>query len=269
MRKKIIAGNWKMYKTVQEAEQLIVGLKRELTDYEKVDIVVCPPFTTIAAVAEAVVAGEFAGVRSLVVGGSRGLGEVIAKILAAGGAEVVVTYAHGADDAERVRAEITAAGGACAVARLDVGEGPDGLAGAAAGPFDQLYFMATPAIRAGGPGGEAAMRQRYLSVYVDAFGRLAEALAGRAERRLDVFYPSTVYVADPPEGFVDYAMAKAAGEVLCAALRRDPRFGQVVAERLPRLASDQTVGIAAETFPDPLPLLVAAVRAVSAGRRDG
>ena len=41
MRKRIIAGNWKMFKTVQEAVDLVNGLKRELTDYFTVDIVVC------------------------------------------------------------------------------------------------------------------------------------------------------------------------------------------------------------------------------------
>ncbi len=52
MRKKIIAGNWKMFKTVQAAVDLVNGLKRELTDYDAVDIVVCPPFVNLDAVKE-------------------------------------------------------------------------------------------------------------------------------------------------------------------------------------------------------------------------
>ena len=54
MRKKIIAGNWKMNKTVAEAKALADGIKRELESEAKVDVVLCPPFTAISAVSEAV-----------------------------------------------------------------------------------------------------------------------------------------------------------------------------------------------------------------------
>ena len=53
---------------------------------------------------------EFAAQRALIVGGSRGLGEVTAKLLAAGGAEVVITYYHGEQDARRIVAEIVSHG---------------------------------------------------------------------------------------------------------------------------------------------------------------
>ncbi len=53
MRKPIIAGNWKMNKTVAEARTLAEGLKNGLKDIENVDIVVCPPFTSLREVAKA------------------------------------------------------------------------------------------------------------------------------------------------------------------------------------------------------------------------
>lgn len=51
-RRPIIAGNWKMNCTVQEAIQLVTALKRELYNEEKVEVVVCPPFTALGSVAE-------------------------------------------------------------------------------------------------------------------------------------------------------------------------------------------------------------------------
>jgi triosephosphate isomerase (TIM) len=53
-RKLIIAGNWKMNKTVAEALDLVNGLKRELASVKEVDIVVCPPFTALESVSKAV-----------------------------------------------------------------------------------------------------------------------------------------------------------------------------------------------------------------------
>jgi len=52
MRKPLIAGNWKMYKTWDEAQKLAKNIKAELNDVNDVDIVVCPPFTALAAVHE-------------------------------------------------------------------------------------------------------------------------------------------------------------------------------------------------------------------------
>jgi triosephosphate isomerase len=53
-RKLIIAGNWKMNKTVAEALDLVNGIKRELKDVKEVDIVVCPPFTALSDVSKAI-----------------------------------------------------------------------------------------------------------------------------------------------------------------------------------------------------------------------
>ncbi len=53
MRTPIIAGNWKMNKTVAEALDLVRELRRLVLDVEKVEMVVCPPFVALAAVADA------------------------------------------------------------------------------------------------------------------------------------------------------------------------------------------------------------------------
>jgi triosephosphate isomerase len=53
-RKLIIAGNWKMNKTVAEALDLVNGLKRELAPIKEVDLVVCPPFTALSEVSKVI-----------------------------------------------------------------------------------------------------------------------------------------------------------------------------------------------------------------------
>jgi triosephosphate isomerase len=57
-RTPIIAGNWKMHKTVAEAEALVAALSNELCDVAGVDIVVCPPATALAAVVAALRGGR-------------------------------------------------------------------------------------------------------------------------------------------------------------------------------------------------------------------
>jgi len=53
-RKLIIAGNWKMNKTVAEALDLVRSLKLELANVKEVDIVVCPPFTALGEVSKSI-----------------------------------------------------------------------------------------------------------------------------------------------------------------------------------------------------------------------
>jgi len=60
MRRTIIAGNWKMNKTIGEAIELVNGLKRELYDVTEADIVVCPVYTALADVAEVLEASNIA-----------------------------------------------------------------------------------------------------------------------------------------------------------------------------------------------------------------
>ncbi len=56
MRKPILAGNWKMYKTLAEAVALVDGLKTELSDvdHSSAEVVICPPFTALATVRQAI-----------------------------------------------------------------------------------------------------------------------------------------------------------------------------------------------------------------------
>ncbi len=51
MRRPLVAGNWKMFKTASEARLLISELLPDLIDIHGVEIVICPPFTSILPVA--------------------------------------------------------------------------------------------------------------------------------------------------------------------------------------------------------------------------
>lgn len=52
MRKRIIAGNWKMNKTMEEAKNFLKDLKEKLPTSEKVEAVVCAPFPYLASLVE-------------------------------------------------------------------------------------------------------------------------------------------------------------------------------------------------------------------------
>jgi triosephosphate isomerase len=58
MRKPIIAGNWKMYKTVRESVDFVRELAPLLAPFSNVERVVCPTFIALPAVTEALAGTE-------------------------------------------------------------------------------------------------------------------------------------------------------------------------------------------------------------------
>jgi triosephosphate isomerase len=52
MRTPLVIGNWKMNKTVEGARALLSDILPALTAIQKVEKVVCPPFTALMAVSE-------------------------------------------------------------------------------------------------------------------------------------------------------------------------------------------------------------------------
>lgn len=183
----------------------------------------------------------FAGDRALVIGGSRGLGEVAAKLLAAGGAHVAITYARGEDEAQRVAAEIRADGGSCEILPYTIErDAVEQLATLADAP-SHIYYFATPQIaRANSALLDGSRLAEMLAFYVEGFWALTAAIqARRADARL--FYPSSIYVEQRPRGLAEYAMAKAAGEILCAEINATMAPLRVTVTRLPQLATDQNI----------------------------
>jgi len=60
MRTPIIAGNWKMYKTPQQAVEFVNALKEPLQSLTAAERVVCPPYVALPAVAQALAGTEIA-----------------------------------------------------------------------------------------------------------------------------------------------------------------------------------------------------------------
>lgn len=92
MRKAIIAGNWKLNKTSREAIALVEELKRDVSDVQTVDIVVCPPFTALSVVSDAILESNIAlGAQNLYWQDSGAFtGEVSAPMLKDLGAQYVI-----------------------------------------------------------------------------------------------------------------------------------------------------------------------------------
>lgn len=231
------------------------GLEGAITAFARSPPIEQPDMARIQA---AVLEGEFAGVRALVVGGSRGLGALVSKMLIAGGASVLATYASGKDDAAALKAELLSAkpDAQIDVAEFNVLSEIEELAA----PFNQLYYFATPTIyRRRTSLFRQDLFEEFCRFYLYRFEKLIAHMLKTASP-LAVFYPSSVFVEEPPPEMVEYAMAKAAGELLCDHLETSAKGLKVIKTRLPKLPTDQTATLIDGQLDDPVSVFLPILR---------
>lgn len=202
-------------------------------------------------------ADEFSGEHALIVGGSRGLGELTAKLIAAGGGDVTITYAVGKQEAEGVAKEIQQSGGRCSVVAFNALRPAAPQLSCLTKPVTQVYYYATGQIFRVKKGlYSPEIYQEFTKFYVDSFFDLCQSLAAHTSKSISVFYPSSVAVIDRPADMTEYAMAKAAGEVLCEDINRYMQGVRVVVSRLPRLPTDQTLSVVPVRCSDPVDVIL-------------
>jgi len=181
----------------------------------------------------------FAGASVLIVGGSRGLGEVIAKTCAAGGARIALTYLAGRCEAEAIKREILDYGGLCEIFPFDVRADIPAQLAEIKLDATHLYYCASPPILR--RSSLLAAPPDYFQFFAAAFLGICNALlARRNDDNLRAFYPSSLVLDTPGSGSAELAMAKAAGETLCYHMNRFLPGIEVYCRRLPRLCTDQS-----------------------------
>jgi acyl dehydratase len=208
---------------------------------------------------------DFEGARALVLGGSRGLGETVAKLLSAGNADVTITYATGRDDAGRVADEINAEGlGHCATLPLDLRAGSFVDLDIDVASLDTVYYFPTPRIFTKRPDRfDRRLFSEFTEFYIEKFAELCAWLESGAQgrtRKIRVYLPSTVFIDERPRGMTEYAMAKAAAEILAADLNAHLENVTIVSSRLPRMPTDQTASIVPVRTESTIDVLTTVVR---------
>jgi len=213
-----------------------------------------PPVTqaTIESLTQLIAPNQFANAVALIIGGSRGLGELTAKIIAAGGGKPIITWLIGRSDAEKVADEIRTAGRDCETLAYDARKSAAPQIASLVDAPTHMYYFATPAIfRPQTRIYDPERLRDLLTVYVDGFSDLVLELLTRCPN-LSVFYPSSVAVTERPDGMLEYTMAKATGEILCEEMKSAIGPARITQVRLPRLPTDQTASVVEVETADPV-----------------
>ena len=201
--------------------------------------------------------GEFKNVNALIIGGSRGLGEIIAKLIACGGGKSVITYNSGLVEATRLKNEITSHGEMCDILQLSIGKKSNVLDHY--NGFNQLYYFATPKIFGKRSlGFNETLYNTFVEVYVKGFAKVCEKLLQGTEH-IAVFYPSSIAIEKPLASLEEYIAAKLEGEEFCKELNKKNNM-TVFYPRLPRIDTDQTLSLIKALSADPAEVLLPHLR---------
>jgi acyl dehydratase/NAD(P)-dependent dehydrogenase (short-subunit alcohol dehydrogenase family) len=217
----------------------------------------------MTAVKQRIPAKRFRGWRVIVIGGSRGLGEIAAKVLAAGGADVALSYRLGVADANKVVADIAANGGKATAFQLDTASTDwEKSLSAHCSHFNHLCYFPTPPI-VGGDGStfNTELFKKFCDVYVAGLVNVAQWLAKHNAGKFSLFNASTVYVESPPLRNLEYAAAKAASETCCRWLAGAYPKARIYSAHFPRLNTDQTASFLSASEHDNLETMLAELSA--------
>jgi acyl dehydratase len=202
---------------------------------------------------------------ALIIGGTRGLGEITAKIIAACGGYPVITYFSGARDAERIKTEILAGGGRCAILAFDAtqpGKSRKNLE-ALGLRFPAVYYFATPKIFVKkGSSFDATVFSTFNSFYVTGINDTYALVRSLYSGPLVFFNPSSTAIDEKIPELMEYALSKKASEELCGYLAARDKQLKIVVKRLPRTATDQTITLTGVPAADAVEVMLPIVKEI-------
>ena len=195
-----------------------------------------PPMSEIAKMINGT---PYKGKHALVIGGSRGIGEATAKLIAAGGGQVTITYQSSKPECARVAKEIAEFGGVCVSKRFDALQPVAAQLTKLKSLPDAVFFFATPRIFGRRTlAFDPSLFEKFIAYYVTAFADVCVSLSSTSVKQVTIFYPSSTALEESVPDMIEYSMAKAAGEEFCR-LSGSSKV-RIVDRRLPRIATDQT-----------------------------
>ena len=203
---------------------------------------------------------EFGEWSALIIGGSRGLGEIAAKLISAGGGKVLLTYDKGKSESEVVTNEIQEGGGQADFQHFNVlGEE---LSIEPSRTITHCFYYASPRILSNKGPFNQELFQKYLAYFVSPMPKIVSQILCRQNDTFSFFYPSTEYIDSKETGFSEYIAAKSAGESLCLYLKKNFNNLRISSKRLPPLHTDQTQSLIPRKLEDPASLILEELREI-------
>jgi hypothetical protein len=198
---------------------------------------------------------EFQNMKTLIVGGSRGIGELAAKLISANGGSPIITYNKGEEEAKKICSEAHSLKLKMHKFQLDILKIDKNRLLTISQEINSIMYFPTPKIYSfNEPINEKDELNRFRLFYCEKFEELLTTVLC-SPRRLVIFVPSSVAIDQKSEDLKIYARAKLEAEEFCTSLcsRLDQ---QIIIHRLPRILTDQTQSLLHTKTYEPEPTIL-------------
>ena len=175
---------------------------------------------------------------ALIIGGSRGLGELTAKILSIGMGNLTLTYNKNFIKAQNIKKELHRKNSKCNIIKIDVTNDKELKKITNLKNINSIYYFPTPSLV---NLKKRTFDQNMLKNFINYFYRIPKKIISMLEKRkkkIIFFYPSSVYLNNKKEHnhLKEYLFAKTKGEKIC---KDNLKYVKFFSTRLPPILTDQ------------------------------
>ena len=214
---------------------------------------------------------EFSKINSLIIGGSRGLGELSAKILSLGGANTTITYYQGIKEAKKIKENIKIeTGQICKISKLNIISKNFKKEIKKFLNQDFIFYYPTPKIL--NTKNEKFSYQKfkyYYRFYVKQFIILCNFMERYSNKQIIIFYPSTIFTLNESNHFKEYVKAKLIGEKKIVKINKNFKKVKIISNKLPQLHTDQSSGIINTFKNDNIKIMVPIIKSLINNKKVG
>ena len=180
---------------------------------------------------------EFKNMNALVIGGSRGIGEIISKMIIAGGGNVKLTYYKGFEEAKKIKKEFQKLSKNNSIFELNILNQEHLNKLKKVKKINCVFYLATPKIlKSWNKKHDNQISKIFKLFFFQQFKKIVKIFKEN-NNKLFFFYPSTVFIENNQDGYQSYIKSKILGENFC----KKNKFKKFTFyyPRLPILVTDQ------------------------------
>ena len=203
---------------------------------------------------------EFKNFNSLVIGGSRGIGNLVTRIIANGGGKVHFTYHKGKEESDTINKSFSKNNNVQKAIKLNILNNFEISKLRDIPTLNSIFYFPSPKIiKSWNKKHDESLLKIYKLYYFRQFRVIVNELSTINEKRI-FFYPSTILINKNEAGFNSYIKAKMLGEKFCSNNRnKNIKFYY---PRLPKLLTDQNNDFYNKSEESNLPIVLRELRKI-------
>lgn len=203
---------------------------------------------------------EFKNFNSLVIGGSRGIGNLVTRIIANGGGKVRFTYNKGKEESQTINKSFSKNSNVKKAIKLNILNNSEISKLRDIPTINSIFYFPSPKIiKSWNHNHDESLLKIYKLYYFHQFKTIVSKFSKINEKRI-FFYPSTILISKNEAGFNSYIEAKILGERFCSNNRnKNIKFYY---PRLPKLLTDQNNDFYNRSEESNLPVILKELRKI-------